>query len=163
MVTYADGDDKTVLPAMVAKVADADGRPVNLHRTYLTPDGEKAPVAQPRKIMPGQIPDGSAIRLAAPTDVLGIAEGIETAFAASSLFRMPCWAAINAPILSKWFPPPGIKKVVVFADNDANYAGQHAAFQLANRLTVKMKVEAEVYIPDCVGHDWNDVLMARRA
>ena len=38
-------------PAMVALVTGADGAPVTVHRTYLTPDGRKAPVPDPKKLM----------------------------------------------------------------------------------------------------------------
>jgi putative DNA primase/helicase len=77
-------------PAMVAIVTDAGGKPVNIHRTYLTRDGRKAGVPQPRKMMPGSLPKGSAIGLAPPAGRLGIAEGIETALAAMKLFQVPC-------------------------------------------------------------------------
>ena len=73
-------------PAMVALVTDSDGMPVTVHRTYLTADGRKAPVAEPKKLMgyPGHRLVGGAIRLAAPGPVLGVAEGIETALAVQS-------------------------------------------------------------------------------
>ena len=38
-------------PAMVALVTAADGMPVTVHRTYLTADGRKAPVTEPKKLM----------------------------------------------------------------------------------------------------------------
>jgi hypothetical protein len=38
-------------PAMVALVTGSDGLPVTVHRTYLTPDGCKAPVREPKKLM----------------------------------------------------------------------------------------------------------------
>ena len=62
-------------PAMVALVTDADGAPVTVHRTYLTPDGRKAPVPAPKKLMgyPGHRLVGGAIRLFAPGPVLGVA------------------------------------------------------------------------------------------
>ena len=70
-------------PAMVALVTGADGAPVTVHRTYLIPDGHKAPVPDPKKLMgyPGGRLVGGAIRLFAPGPTLGIAEGIETALA----------------------------------------------------------------------------------
>ena len=44
--------------------------------------------------MPSTIPEGSAIRLGPIMEAIGIAEGID-ALAASLLFEMPVWAAIN--------------------------------------------------------------------
>jgi putative DNA primase/helicase len=51
-------------PAMVALVTWADGMPLTVHRTYLTADGRKAPVAEPKKLMgyPGHRLVGGATR-----------------------------------------------------------------------------------------------------
>src|SRR5690606_29769042 len=38
-------------PAMLALVSDVAGKPVTIHRTYLTQDGCKSPVESPRKLM----------------------------------------------------------------------------------------------------------------
>jgi len=147
-------------PTMVAMVSDADGKPATLHRTFLGPNG-KAAIDDPRATMPGSIPDGAAIRLAPVAATLGIAEGIETALAATSLFDLPVWAAVNATMLAKWQPPDGVTKVVVFGDNDAGFGGAAAAYALAHRLACKGKYEVEVRLPDQVGTDWADVLAAK--
>ena len=78
---------------MVAKVdpsdaAVAEGERAALHRTYLDQFSGKAEVAEPRKML-GTMPTGAAVRLMAHDDVLGIAEGIETALSASILFNVP--------------------------------------------------------------------------
>ena len=145
-------------PAMLAIVTAPDGKPANLHRTYLTADGSKADVEEPRRMMPGEIPPGSAIRLAPVPEELGIAEGIETAFAAAALFGIPTWAAVNAGMLAKWVPPAKVRRVVVFGDNDLGFAGQAAAYTLARSITGRRLAEVEVRIPEQVGDDWNDVL-----
>jgi len=149
-------------PAMIAKVTGADGTPVTLHRTYLTLDGQKAPVEVPRRFMPGSIKKGCAVRLLPHGVVLGVAEGIETAFAAARLFDVPCWATLTADLLSGWWPPEGIKQVLVFGDNDRAFAGQAAAYSLARRLTAK-GLSARVEIPPQIGSDWNDVWLGRGA
>ena len=142
-------------PAMIAMVTDANGRPATLHRTYLTPDGQKADVAEVRKGMPGNIPGGSAVRLAEAGPVLGVAEGIETALAASKLFGLPVWSTLNEVILGKWVAPAGVVEVVVFGDNDASCVGQASAWALAKRL-IHSGLRVRVDIP--VGlKDWNDV------
>jgi putative DNA primase/helicase len=143
-------------PAMIAMVTGPDGAPSILHRTYLTTDGRKATVDAPRRLMPGTIAKGAAIRLAPAGDALGIAEGIETALSASALFRVPCWAAVNAGILAAWQPPPEVKRIIIFGDNDPSYAGQAAAYALARRLGSHKRV-VEVQFPAEVGADWNDV------
>ena len=154
---YGDG---MTFPAMIAAVQDPDRQGVSLHRTFLK-DAAKAPVAAPRKLMPGPIPDGSAVRLASHGAQLGIAEGIETALAASELFSIPTWAALTTSILKKWWPPEGVKEVVIFGDNDTNGAGQRASEHLAERLRAGGFV-ASIKVPAVVGTDWADVLALRK-
>lgn len=147
-------------PAMVAKVLAPDGRPVQLHRTYLDFNGNKADVEKPRMLMPGKIEKGSAVRLTEPAPIMGIAEGLETAMAASIIWRVPCWSALNANLLMAWEPPADVKEVIVFADNDLSFAGQQAAYCLAHRLRMARNITVKVELPEDVGMDWNDVLMA---
>jgi putative DNA primase/helicase len=147
-------------PAMIAMVTGPDGTPSTLHRTYLTDDGRKAAVREPRLWMPGIIATGAAIRLTPAGDVLGIAEGIETALSAWALFGVPCWAAGNAGMLAEWQPPPEATRIIIFGDNDPNYTGQAAAYALARRLGSDERV-VEVQIPAEVGADWNDVHQLR--
>ena len=147
-------------PAMIAMVTGPDGTPSTLHRTYLTDDGRKAAVREPRLWMPGIIAKGAAIRLAPAGEALGIAEGIETALSASALFGVPCWAAGNAGMLAAWQPPAEAMRIIVFGDNDPNYAGQAAAYALAKRLESDRRV-VEVQIPAEVDADWNDVHQLR--
>lgn len=144
-------------PALVAKVVTHDDRAINLHLTLLDPGGQKAAVEKVRRVMPGKLPDGCAVRLAPPEPVMGVAEGLETAMSASVLYGVPVWACLNAGLLSKWIPPQIAERVMVFADNDANFTGQSAAYQLAKRLSVQYGREVEVLVPPEVGEDWNDV------
>jgi putative DNA primase/helicase len=130
----------------------SDPNNVTLHRTMVGFGDE----VQWRRLMPGKLPDNVSIRLVKPaTEVLGIAEGIETALSASALFDVPVWAAISAPLLKKWRPPSEIRKVIIFGDNDENFTGQEAAYSLARALSDDVKVE--VKIPSIPGWDWNDV------
>lgn len=150
-------------PAMLARVSDAEGHPCQLHRTFLDSVGNKAKVKEPRKLMPGPIPKGSAIRLGgtpAQGEAIGIAEGVETALAAAQLFEMKVWAAFSASQLISWVPPPEVGEVVIFADNDRNYTGQSAAYALAHKLAlVHVGLPIRVEIPPKPGTDWNDVVL----
>lgn len=159
---YHDEDGTLVghFPAMLATVTAPSGKAVSLHRTYLQ-DGQKAPVAEPKKLMAGMPITGAAIRLAPVSERLGIAEGIETALAASELFSLPVWSCISTSGMESFEPPAGVKEVVIFADNDLNFAGQKSAFTAAHRLALKGHL-VEVRIPPTVG-DWLDVLEARGA
>lgn len=143
---------------MIALVRDADGKPVNLHRTFMTATGEKAAIGDPRRVMPVPLPKGSAVRLGSYETVLGIAEGIETAAAVSKLFQVPCWAALNAGNLEGWLPPADVR-VIVFGDNDLSYTGQAAAYALGKRLR-REKRDVDVRIPAQPGWDWNDVFLS---
>jgi putative DNA primase/helicase len=145
-------------PAMVAKVMDAAGRPVMIHRTYITAAGMKAPVDPARMFCAGKVPPGSAVRLTPIAPMMGVAEGIETALAATKLFNIPTWAALNDGGVEKFEPPPGTERLIIFADNDTNGAGQKAAYALAARMAPRMQVA--VKLPEVAGADWNDVLQA---
>ena len=147
-------------PVMVAKVdpsdtAVAQGERASLHRTYLDRYSGKAQVAEPRKML-GTMPTGAAVRLMEHSEVLGVAEGIETALSASALFNVPCWAALTAGLMELWAPPPVVKTVFVFGDNDESSTGQAAAFSLARRLKAR-GLAVTVEIPLVTGWDWNDV------
>jgi len=158
-LSYSHGDGRqTFHPAMIALVTDANDKLVNLHRTYLTHDGHKADVPQPKKLCAGSMPKGSAIRLAEPDKVLGIAEGIETALAATELTGIPCWAAVCAHGLEHWEPPDGVA-VTIFGDNDTNFVGQVAAYALAKRLARRL-ISVDVRIP--FSGDWAEVLIDRK-
>lgn len=167
---YVDnGMRATWHPAMIARVdpsddARANGERAALHRTYLTPDGFKADVASVRKML-GSMPTGAAVRLMPHESVLGIAEGIETAFAASRLFKVPVWAALTADLLQAWEPPAGVSVVMIFGDNDASYTGQAAAYGLARRLKARPnnQITVTVDLPARTGVDWNDILNDQRA
>ena len=94
-----------------------------------------------------------------PAAKMGIAEGIETALAASILFGMPVWAALNANRLAAWEPPAEAREVVIFADNDESFTGQLAAFDLEARIAAKVRTTIET--PVDTGSDWNDVLQQK--
>lgn len=135
--------------AMLAKVCDPQGKPANVHRTYI---GD----VTPRKMMmAGTVPTGSAVRLFPAAPKMGIAEGIENALAASMMIDMPVWSAVSANVLAQWEIPEGTTELHVFGDNDENYHGQWAAYSVAFRAQRKCKVY--VHIPEKTGTDWCDV------
>lgn len=153
-------DDKEVgkYPAILARVVGPDGAGLALHRTYLQ-GGKKAPVTSPRKLMAGKPVAGGAIRLAPAGEWLGVAEGIETALAASALFGCPVWSVVSANGIEAFEPPAGVKTLTIFSDNDSNFTGQAAAYAAARRLSQR-GIACEVAIPPFVG-DWLDVLNRR--
>lgn len=61
-LVYRHDDSKhTYHPAMVARVDNAQGQSVSLHRTYLTIDGHKAAVPTVKKLMPSVIPGATGL------------------------------------------------------------------------------------------------------
>jgi putative DNA primase/helicase len=149
-----DSSNITRHPAMIAKVQDIDGKGVAIHRTYLTTDGHKANVPTVKKVV-GSLPPGAAVCLMPVTPSMGIAEGIETALAASVMFGMPVWAAISAIGLERWIPPAGTEHLTVLGDNDHSHTGQAAAFALAKRIH-NADFTVDVRIPNRPGTDWAD-------
>lgn len=152
---------RTVHPGMLAKFRDATGETKQLQRTYLTAAGHKATVEPNRMFMPGDMPSGGAVRLGGPAETMGVAEGMETALAASQRFGMVVWATTSAGMLVKWVPPPEARHITVFGDNDSNAVGQCAAWTLARHLLreargAAIKLTVEVRIPDRPDTDWAD-------
>jgi putative DNA primase/helicase len=153
---YFDGRSELgKFPALLARVVGPDGYGLTLHRTYLK-DGGKAPVESARKLMPGKPIAGGAIRLGPVAEWIGIAEGIETALAASQLFNVPVWSCISTAGIESFTPPDGVRTLTIFADNDTNHAGLAAAYQAAHRLAMQ-GMTVEVCAPPIVG-DWLDYL-----
>ncbi len=142
-------------PAILAPLT-REGRFVTYQAVYLH-GGQKAPVPSPKKIMPGRAINGALVRLYPKEPVLGVAEGFETAIAASMLHGMPVWAGLTATGMAK-ADIPDVEKLVIFADNDENFAGHAAAYRLAHRAKLK-GLQVEIRFPETVGEDWNDVLL----
>lgn len=160
---FENGQKVGEYPAMLSLVRDGDGNAVTYHVTYLTEDGRKADVSSPKKILPpnGTI-TGGAVRLHDAGESLIIAEGIETALAAAHEFAEPAWAALSAHGMESVEIPAGVTSVLVVGDNDENYRGQSAAFNLASRLK-QQGVGADIYIPPTSGRDLLDEVVARKS
>lgn len=154
---YYEGTEKVGnYPAMIAAVWLGD-RVVGLHRTFLSDDGHKAPVPAAKKLVTCvESIAGAAIRLGPAAPVMGVAEGIETALAASREFTLPVWATISANGMDSFAPPPVVQHLDIFADHDINGTGQLAAYKLLNRLALHTSITAAVHIPPTPGTDWAD-------
>jgi len=163
-LSYIDDDGViTQHPAMLAQVIGADGVAVTIHRTYLTPEGRKADVKSPKKLMtPLRKLENVAVRLRPISDGwLGVAEGIETAICAGNQYAAPAWACISAGLLKTFRPPPEVKLLAIYGDNDASFTGQAASYELA-RLVRNAGIEVKVLIPEIDGEDWADVAARRQ-
>lgn len=161
---WHQGERIGTFPAMVAPMIAPDGRTVALHRTWLHADGCKADVPTVRKLTAAAGPlAGACIPLFKPMNgKIGIAEGIETALAAWCASGVPTVAAYSAGNLAAWQWPPGVQRIVVFADNDKNNAGQDAADKLRQRARAA-GLYVNVVMPTEPGSDWADVWAAHVA
>jgi putative DNA primase/helicase len=135
----------------------AEGHGVGYHRTYLTPEGTKAPV-EPCKMNLG---DAATIELGPAMEEMGIGEGIESSLCAAQIKVRPIWAAGCSGMLKKWNPPAVAKSIYIMADHDPNFVGQLAAFELASRLR-NQGLQVEVFFPPETGADWADVYKQMR-
>ena len=158
--TWEEGVKLGPFPAMLGLIQDANGAGVSYHITY-TNNGEKLKGMTSRKIMPpkGTI-TGAAIRLHDHEGHICLAEGIETALAASQVSKLPAFSVMNAHCMSTFEPPEDIKAVDIYADNDASFVGQKSAYQLAERLAAK-NIKVNILIPPIVGEDWLDYINNR--
>lgn len=149
--------DKPVLvgqyPAMVAAVQGPDDKVVNVHRTYLTEDGQKATIVDPwgevldsRKLMRGLGVVGGAIRLVPGRHrELGGAEGIETAFSAMAITGIPTWALISTSGVQGFRIPEWVECFTAFADNDVpDQKGRRPGFDAVDRLLERPDVKDRV-------------------
>ena len=142
-------------PAMIALITSGtDGEPLAVHRTFLAPDGRgKAPVDK-TKMMLGPC-HGSAVRLADPTELLMVGEGIETCLAAMQASGHPAWAALSSSGMKALNLPSTVRKLIVLADGDD--AGEAAARQCAGRW-VREGRQVRIARPPS-GTDFADLLL----
>lgn len=152
---HPNGEGSTV-SALLAAVRGPDDTLLAVQRTFLTHAGAKADV-DPVRMMLGRLGNG-AVKLAPTCSPLGLAEGVETALAASQLHGIPCWAACGAR-MERIALPASVRHVILFADNDT--PGLATAGRAGQRFRREGR-SVEVRVPRFEGADWNDVLLADR-
>jgi putative DNA primase/helicase len=153
-----DNGQHCYFPGMVARVEDARGALISLHRTYLTLGGCKANVPHPKKLMSTAHPGatrGAAIRLYPVGDTLAVTEGVETGLAVRVATGWPVWVAICARGMVDLVIPPYVHLVLICADHDI--PGLTAAKALARRLLGEQR-RVKLLYPDTPGTDWADAL-----
>ena len=143
------------LPALVALVVDAAGRPVGIHRTYLKRDGRGKADVNPARATLGAIWSG-AVRLDPGAPELVVGEGIEFSASAGRLVGCPAWAAMSAGNLARGLISAEVRTAVIAADRDE--AGERAARDAALRWSREGR-RLRIARPDAGGADFNDVLL----
>nr|WP_295658773.1 toprim domain-containing protein [Polymorphobacter sp.] len=148
--------DATYQPALLAAVRDDIGLRA-VHRTFLDPAGGKAIFDNPKRLLAN--PGRGTVRIGAATRVLGLAEGIESALAASKIHGIPVWAVLGNERFGLVAIPDCVERLFVLADNDAG--GERAA-KLAVDGQKRDGLTIETLWPPAQHNDWADVLMAGR-
>ncbi|HUD93604.1 DUF7146 domain-containing protein [Sphingobium sp.] len=142
------------LPALIASVTH-DGALCGIQRSFLQLNGRPALFKKHKRSL-GPLGQG-AVKLAAATHILGLAEGIENALSASILLGIPVWASLGAERFDKVAIPPQVTCLVLLADNDA--AGRRAVGRARSKFAIPGREIVTSWPPDAVG-DWNDMLRA---
>ncbi|MGO9682300.1 MAG: toprim domain-containing protein [Beijerinckiaceae bacterium] len=142
------GEPDAVMVALMRHV-ESD-RPIAVHRTYVDHTGSKT---GRRMLGPAK---GAAIQLAPATgSTLVVAEGIETALAASAAGMTPVWAMGSAGAISALVILPRVAKLVILAEIDGG-ANREAVAACRQRWCGTANKTVFVVTPT-VGEDFADV------
>jgi hypothetical protein len=150
-------------PALLAIVRDSNGKPLTLHRTFLSPDGmRKAPVSRPKMILaPPRDMRGGFIMLDKPTQIpdggyfIGLAEGIENALSAREGSGSPMWVGISDRLLAMTNLPSSVRACALYSDIEPSGAGQRAVSELV-RNNASVDFINNVPSSNKAKVDWND-------
>lgn len=166
-----ESGQKSQRPALVARVVDAScpEKAVTIHRTYITQEGQKAPVSpsQVKKVMTTTVDklSGESIQVnTRHSATVIVAEGIENALAwvAATGNRYAVYAALNCHNLSRFCWPKETRYLLVAADNDAPNPrtglrpGLHNALVLQERAQ-QAGLRVKVMLPPRQGVDFDDL------
>ena len=100
-------------------------------------------------------PSRGAVMLADATDVLGLAEGVETALSAMILLGIPVWAALGNERLGRVAIPSCVDRLILLPDNDR--PGRRAEAVAREAQTAPGRTIETIW-PWHGLNDWNDVL-----
>lgn len=127
---YRGEHGDTAYPALLAGVTDLAGQLQGVQRLWLTLQGAKAPVLDPRRAM-GELL-GHAVRFGEAEEVLAAGEGLESVLSVrEALPGLTAAAALSASHLAALRLPPRLQRLYVVIDADP--AGHRAGERLAAR------------------------------
>jgi len=156
-------------PCILLMVKTPRGR-LTIHRHYITPDGLKAPVSIPKRIMgylSGSCDRGMYADLFQSNSRIGaVGEGFESSACLSNPLGIPVYPTINAWGLETFDPSvlPQHDVWIIFGDKDVSSTGQNAAIKLKQKIE-RLGKTAHIFLPpmpipkDEKSIDWNDVMM----
>lgn len=146
---------KLALPALVLPLRNEFGFRA-IQRIFLTPEGEKARISSPKKLL-GEI-DGATIRIGTPRGPrINLAEGFEDARSAMMLNDLDhCWAVCGVHNYAHVDLPPDCRRVVIYSQH--GQAAHEAIERAREHLTANGRSLGIVMPPE--GGDWNDAVRA---
>lgn len=144
-------------PALIARVSDLRGGLTGIQRTYLTEDGRKLSVQNPKRSM-GRM-KGGAVKLGPAASDIIMCEGVEDGL--SLMLAAPTsaiWAVTGAGMIAAVELPESCHSVVIARDNDE--AGQRAAKAAAEAFARPGRT-VRIACPPGQSKDWNEQLQSK--
>lgn len=151
---FGAGKSVRFMPAILAVVTHRC-QFLGLQRIFLDLDGRPASMIKHKRTLGRQ--RHGAVALSPAKEVLGLAEGVETALSASMLLGVPVWATLGAERLDRIVIPEEVTRLILLADNDR--AGRRAVDRARLRYALAGR-EILVLWPPVPFTDWNDMLQA---
>ena len=141
-------------PALVAITRSSEMVACGVQVTFLNENAEKA---YNKRWNYGAVGNGVWIGPRETKMKIVISEGLETLLSSIYKTGLPGWACLGKGTFKSFTPAIGCgHDILVYGDNDKSFAGQTAAYQMAERLNLQ-GVKCSVFLPPNPGTDWNDV------
>jgi putative DNA primase/helicase len=115
----------------------------------------KADFSRGDRMTKGPLGNG-AVRLGAAQEIMGVAEGVETALSAMMLTGMSVWASLGGKRLHNVELPAVVREVHIFADNDQ--PGREAAYR-ASDVHRELGRSVKIRRPPPEFKDFNDFVV----
>lgn len=148
------GADGRRLPALLLGAQDHTGKIVGVQHVFLTEDGQKAPIANP-KLSLGQV-RGCAVRLAPPARRIILIEGPEDGLTMRQrVQRAPVWITLGTGMMPFVELPPEVEHVTLAGDNNA--PGRAAVAKAMEEYQRQGRTVDAIFPPPAF-EDWNDEL-----
>lgn len=152
------GIDGRPFPALIAACQDVEGKVVGVQRVFLTEDGRKAPIANP-KLSLGRV-RGCALRLGPPARSVRLCEGPEDGLTIRQRDPdPPVWVSLGTGALPFVEFPAEVEDVTIMGDNNA--AGRAAVAAGIEAIEAQGRTARGTY-PGAAFKDWNDEYMGKR-
>lgn len=142
-------------PALLLAAQDRDGRIVGVQHVFLTPDGRKLPIRNPKQSL-GSI-RGAAVRLSPPGQRVILVEGPEDGLTLSLREkRVPIWITLGTGMMPFVEFPPIVEHVTLAGDNNA--PGRLAVTRAEEHFR-SLGLTVDSMFPPARFEDWNDELL----